>query len=431
LKRLPTILLLILALPGAAPGAPPPRAPRVTYLGESLLSRCDVVVRGVVRSRNILPGGLALVSIRVQETLLGVSPGRRVLLTSPDPSYHGEPGQQVVLFLAREKGKHRLATVERFLVEDERGLERLMMIRAYIECESVPDPRERIAVTRSLHLANITGNEGWTRANAIRELSWFTQHWAGSFDRAERDRLVAVLKALPPSPVRELLATSLRRIDRALPPEERRGTGERSGQRAAARESAYRRILGEVRRSVSGEARAGRLAALALARPARIRQDLGGFLDDEAPEVRRVAAFHAGESECSEAAGALLRVLLRPREDTEVLRQTIRALGILKHEPAQEILTKMALAAAKGEGSASAPLGEAAILALARIGTKEALDVVADLAQISSGDEARDAAILRLIAFVGSESFARQEAILARQRRARLEADRVQDRLAR
>jgi hypothetical protein len=396
----------------AASASPPPR---VTYFGESLLSRCDLVVVGVVAGRTVLPNGVAVTSLRVGETLLGEAPGERLLLSSPDPNYFGRVDRRLVVFLARGKSGRGYATIERFDVEDEIGRSRLRIARAYIECEAITGIHARVKSARGLHMSNLTGKDGWARDNAIRELDWFTRHWARTFTRAERDRIDAVRTSLAASPLRDMLTASLRRIDAVLP----RSPAEPTPEAAPDREGLYRRSLAAVSRAVSATERAGRLAALVRARPARARRDLPGFLNDGAAEVRRVAAFQIGETECAPAADALVEVLKRPREDAEVKRNAARALGILRHVPAVPLLVTM-LRSDDGRHA------ETAVLALARIAPRspDAAAALGGFEPTVKGDDARAKALRKRLAFVASPDFAKQEAVLAKLRKSRLAADR-------
>jgi hypothetical protein len=404
-------ILAILGLAAAAPGRP---SPHVTYFGESLLARCDLVVRAKVVSRVQLANGMTLTTFEVEETLLGESPGERLVLGSPDPGYHGEPGRESVLFLERdERPRSGFRTLERFASDDDEGPARLAMARAYVRVESIADPVRRVTETRALHVGNIAGEDEWARANAIRELSWFTRHWADTFSKGERDRLFGARERVRDRELREMLDASLHRIDAAR-------SGRRDGPPRTPRrdrEADYREALDRIRRTDEASLRASRLQALAAARRSRIRSDLEVFLDDPAPAVRSAAAYWIGECEQTPAADRLLAVLGREKEDPSVRRNAIRALGILGHEAAVPALGRIL------ERPESA-LAEPAVLALARIGSDAAKETL-DARRGRLGEEGERArAVRRILEFVASPDFVRQEEILARLRRSRLSADR-------
>jgi HEAT repeats len=405
-------LTFIALLTTAAHGAPPPR---VTYFGDSLLSRCDLVVYGVVASRSVLPNGVAVTTVRIEETLLGTAPGKRLLLSSPDPAYHGAVDRRVVLFLSRPKAGGAYTTIDLFAVEDAAGLSRLRMARAYIECEAITGLLSRVKSARSLHMSNLTGGDVWARNNAIRELAWFTGHWARTFTRAERTRMEAVRVSMPASSLREMLSKSMHRIDAVLP----RKPAKAKPEVAPDREALFRRALADVSGALSAIDRAGRLAALVRARPARARRDLMAFLDDGSPEVRRVAAFQLGEVEYAAAAEALMAVLRRPKEDAAVRRNAARALGIIRHTPAVPLLVQ--LLEAGGDGRA-----ETAVLALARIAptSSDAIAALIAYGKKVTGNGPRDQTLRKLLKFVATPAFAKQEEILRKLRRSRLAADR-------
>ncbi len=407
--------LLVTALLLAAPGAPAAPANHVTYFGESLLSRCALVVRARVQSRTVLQGGMTLTTFRIEETLMGRYSGRRLVLGSPDPRYLGVKDREFMLFLARTEGEGErgFRVVERFFTDDETGPKRARMASEYIRCEAIADPRERRSETRRLHIENASGDDAWTRANAIRELSWFTKRWASTFTRPERDRLFALRDRIRDRALRKLLTQALHLIDKAVAKaatvEPRPGVPDR--------EKPYLAALAAIRNEPSGPARALKIDVLSRRRPARVGRDLVPFLEDAAPEVRRMAVHHLAETETRAAGSALLAVLGREKEDEGVRRDVIRSLGILRFRAAVPAISKILMKLRPGQS-------EVAIQALARIGTPDAKAALAACRKLLTGDGKREATLRRSLDFVASEGFVKQERILTRIRRNRLAADR-------
>ncbi len=93
-------ILLFLALGSTAFAGKALKDP-VTYLGQTMLPKADIVVSGSVVRANTLSTGATLTRFRIEKVLYGREREQTVLLISPDPGLFPPVGVPVAYFLCR------------------------------------------------------------------------------------------------------------------------------------------------------------------------------------------------------------------------------------------------------------------------------------------------------------------------------------------
>ena len=210
--------------------------------------------------------------------------------------------------------------------------------------------------------------------------------------------------------LKELLGTALRNLGREGEAKEAEA---RPGPRArlpASRE--FRKLHAEWKKG--GLPAAARLALLREVVTRHLRHAapiLLVALRDEDPRIRELAAQNLGEAKVEEAEGPLLTLLTREREST-VLRAAVRSLGVLR--------SKKALPAVVELGQDPELLRPVAFAA-ARIGGPEGRAYLEGLRATHSGTSEREITVRKLVDFLLSEEFAKQEEAMEKVRRRRLE----------
>ncbi len=398
-------LILFLSLPAAA-GAAPLRDP-VTYLGSHILSRTDLVVRGRIESRVRLPVGTVLSNLTVAETLLGEAGAARILLLSLDPSALPPRGTEAVFFL-RRVGEGRYEPLGSVDTSSREGSLRLATLRKYLAIERIPDATKKREELRDLLLANLASKTRFLFWSAARELAHFSKDNRAVFRPEDVARIRKKLAAAPDPLVREFLKTTLENLGAAAAPP---SPGGKRPDRPRLTTREFQELMRTWKAGIPDTRR--RLEVLKRLVSRYLRDTLPilpAALRDSSAPVREVAALSLGEGLVEESVPSLVG-LLAGEKDLAVRKAAIQALGILRARAALPVLEEL---------GRDARLLRTVAFAVARIGGPRARGWLAGLKAAHPGAAPRDREIRRLVDFLLSEDFRKQEAAMAEIRRKRL-----------
>jgi len=404
------LILLFLLLPATvAPAAESSVEDPVTYLGEHMLRKTDVVLLGEAGAPALLPTGARLVRVRVTEVLAGTETGKSVLLVAGSPDLLPPKGTWAMLFLKR-LGRGRYEPVGLVDATGRDARVRISTLRRYLEIEIMRGAAEKRNALRDFLLTNLESENRFLRWSAARELANFTKQ-SGKYLRAPHlARIRAVRARRDQDSFRELLDTALARTGaRAAPVPKDRKQGLKGPEGPEFRE--LRRLIQRWKKPP--EKAEERIAILQRVTSIWLRNSapiLIDALDDTDAKIRRMAALKLAEGEFT-AAEPPLRNRLSEERDRQVLAALIHSLGILKSERA--LPTSLML-------GKSADLRRAAAFAAARTGGKLASDWLDALVASHNRETVEDREIRRLVTFLRSDAFKRQEKALAEIRKRRL-----------
>ncbi len=386
----------VVALTAQKPALPAAELQPVSRIGR-FAATCDVGVVATVESVTTLKAS-CLARLRVDETLFGgaeIGGEPTVLALAGVPGYFGDPGNRLCVMLRQRAGAPFRAR-SRLLLDNAAGRRRLEVLRDVLKIDGQPLP------------ASLRGNE--IRARLFRAL--------GSGHEDLRLLALEELESVARTSLAAFRPGDIERIEAAC---------------AGARRSVVNAAIGRLRRLLARSP--GRAAVAAACRKAvdsaptealrrrafldgvrRLGRDGVGFLihhlRDKDPDVRALSAYHLGELGEVLAAPALT-LRLRVEAVTPVRESLIEALGRMQARGAVSLLESL---------FEQRELRRAVIVALARIGDPRSRDALVRFeADVARPAPDGDPEAMKTIAFVRSESFARQEARLnaIRKRRSR------------
>jgi hypothetical protein len=399
-----TILLLLTALLADSSAFKDP----VTYLGKRMLPRTDLVALGQVIEANRVGTAASVARFSLTEVLAGKESRKTVLLISPDPSSLPEKRTECVLFLRRlDDGRYEpLGRVE---LRGRGRATKLDTLKEYLRIEAIGDGEKKRKALRDLLMKNLVSDDPFLFFSAARELAHFTER-NGSLLSEEDARVIARRAAGTGNAVlKELLATSLANLGRG--PEQDKGDAEGVPKTGLPKSRAFKELASTWRKGGLGTRE--RLALVRELCTRHLRHAgpiLVEALGDADSEIRELAAQNLGEAKFAAAEAPLIRLLTRERKP-RVLRAAIRSLGVLKSKAALPAILELAR---------DPDLIRPVAFAAARIGGPEARAYLAGLRASHSGESKRERSIRKLVDFLLSEAFARQEEAMEKIRLRRL-----------
>lgn len=352
------------------------------------VAKCDVGLVATVESVTTLKAS-CLVRLRVEETLFGerhVAGKPTVMALAGVPGYFGEPGNRLCVMLEQRAGAPFRAR-SRLLLGNAAGQRRLEVLRDLLRIDRQPlPPSLRGTEIRDRLFRVLGGGQLDLRLLALEELESVAQTSPAAFRPGDIERIEAACVGVR----RRSVNAAIARLRRLLA---------RSPDRTA--------IATACRRAVDGAAtdELRRLAFLDGVR--RLGREGVGFLihhlRDKDADVRALSAYHLGELGEVLAAPALT-MRLRVETATPVRESLIEALGRMGARGAVPVLEPL---------FERRELRRAIIVALARIDDERSRDALARFeADASRPAPDGDPEAMKTIAFIRSESFARQEARL-------------------
>lgn len=391
----------------AAPSDP------VTVMGENVLPKSDLVVRGHAVAEERLGFGAGISRFAVEEVVLGKEERKTLLVLSTDAGFFGPGGAPTVAFLHR-LGDGRYEGVARVDLVGEEAEERLSALRRYLEIETTKDADEKRDALHDLLMEHLGSGRRFYVWSAARELAHFTKKNADRFSAEDAEAIRVRTVAAREPVLRSLLQTALANLgaERSAP-EEAGPAGERVpvDRHGIPAPVEFRKMSRAWKEGIESSADRLRLVRAVTARHIRYAESiLLAALSDEDADVREAAARGLGEG-LFESAAEPLRALLARERDKDVLRAAIGTLGYLKSEAALPTILELAK---------DAELERSGAFAAARIGGPLARDWLATLRTLHAGDAAADRKMIALLDFLASENFARQEEALEKVRREKL-----------
>jgi HEAT repeat protein len=409
--RLPALLLAgaLLAPPSAAAGDPPPPAPSEAYLtvlGREHLGRCPLVLRGRLEKVQDLKMGAEIGVVALLETLWGRAPAKdRVSILTHEAGYFARVPPEAVFFLEPLADDARFACRGVVDVGGTDGPARLAAVRRSLRIEAMP-AAEKGAALRAACFEGLGAEDPWTRRNAARETAHLSLRRPRAFSEEDlRDLRRRGLRERDPI-LRPLLVEVVEHLDRAAaegrlaPPDPNAPTLRGAPLLRTLREDPDPAVRRRAAAAAAGEG-PGATAALAAA--------LAGDAD---ATVRAAAAEALGAAGVAAAAVDALVAAAGADADAAVRVAAVETLGLLGAAPAIPALRRVA--------QKDPPAARAALFALARIRTPEALEALAGIraaaadaaaAGVAGAAEARD-----LVDFLRTPDFLRQEEALRRVR---------------
>ena len=401
-------ILLLLALSGGAFAAESSTEDPVTYLGEHILAKTDVVLIGEAGKPVLLPTGARIVKITVIEVLQGTETARSVLLVAGAPDLIPPAGVSGVIFLKRiGKGRYEPVGLVDVLGRDSKP--RLATLRRYLEIERMANAVAKRKALRDYLLKNLESSISFLRWSAARELANFARHNGRYLETKHLDRIRKARDEKIDPVFRELLDAAL--AVAGAPDAPLAGTPDRLTGPDGPQYREVRSLLRAWKKGIPKEK--DRLDLLRKMTGRWLKHSaplLIDALDDESAEVRRFAALQLSEGEFA-ASEPWLRKRLGEERDRKVLAALMHSLGILKSEKA--LPTILALGKATD-------LRSAAAFAAARTGGKLAKDWLDNLVATHNRETEKDRQVRKLVTFLRSEAFRKQEKALAEIRQKRL-----------
>jgi hypothetical protein len=381
----------------------------VTYLGEKMLPLTDVVLTGTADAPRVLPTGAHLLRLTVTGVISGTEPAKSILVVAGSKELLPPKGTTAVLFLKR-LGTERYEPVGLVDATGKAGRERLGILRRYIEIEAIPDAVDKRTALRDFLLENLESKSRFRRWSAARELANFTRANGRYLRTAHLERIRKVRGKAREKTFVELIDTALTQAGAPPSPAEKKAVEELSGPAGPE----YRELRLLIQRWVKKPAKASERVDILRRVTGRwlrhSRQMLLDALDDEDAAIRRLAATQLGEGEFRTAEPAL-RKRLDEERDRDVLTAVVYSLGVLKSTKALPRILALGKAP---------DLRRSAAFAAARIGGDLAKDWLDALLAAHNRETEEDRAVRRLVAFLRSEAFERQEKALAEIRKKRL-----------
>lgn len=377
------------------PGATADPSGPVTHLGRTVFPRCHRMSVAEVAEKAALPRGAEMVRLRETEVLWGPPLDDPPNVVCGAAGLAPGPGGKA-LFLLRLLPSGSYEAVQISPLDDADGPARLAAFRRYLEIEAIPDPAARRTALVGYLRGAVSGERGWTRANALREYAALSSAFPSALGPADAEVLARAASAERNAELKRLAQAALDRVPaggRSSPGPAEAGNASAP---APADLSAFERRFVETKGGpgprrealIDAAARHGAAAAPLVERA----------LADEDPILREAAAAVAGEAGMA-ALGPRLAELLRTEPSAPVRRSLVLALGHLRVESAVPLLGSYA-----AEGGA---LARESAFALARIRTSGAVERLERLARDES-----DAERASLARFLLSEDFVRQERAL-------------------
>jgi len=404
--RISIVLLLLTALLVAAESSV---EDPVTYLGENMLRKTDAVLRGEAAAPKILPTGAHVLRFTVQEVLSGTETGKTVLLVAGSPDLLPPKGTFAILFLKR-LGRGRYEPVGLVDATGRDAKARVATLRRYLEIEIMTGAAEKRKALRDFLLTNLESKDVFLRWSAAREMAHFTRRNGPYLKAAHLARIRAARAKGKDKSFLSLLDTALAQA--GAPPEpgpKTPGTAVKGPDGPEYRE--LRRLIERWKKApVKAADRLDiirQVTARWLKHAAPLLMDA---LDDSDAAVRRAAALQLGEGEFT-AAEPALRKRLSEERDRDVLGALIHSLGLLGSEKALPKILVLGKAKDLTRGVA---------FAAARIGGDLAGEWLDTLLATHNRETEEDRAMRRLLIFLRSKAFARQEKALAEIRKRRL-----------
>jgi len=377
-------------------GPPTPRQsgvePRtyVSQVGSSVIAHCDLGILGQVKRVTHFKCA-EIGRIRVLKVLKGQPArlGAEIVVMAGKPGYFTPANTRIVLFLKRVQFPQYRA-ISRITLETPLGERRYQVLNEVLRVErSGASAFTRARDLKDYFFRVAAEQPSGVQLIALRELAHLSARHTGVFRRRDLDRVTLLgLGRLSPM-ARAHIRTLTDRLGR-LP--------DRTGDRIR-----YHRTCVESARD--GEARAQALVAAVKELGVDAVSVLIPLLEDKAPVVRELAAFHLGRIGDPVAVPSLLR---RERVETAATARAsmLDALGRLKVEAAIPRAE-----AALGDRA----LRRSAILTLGRLRTPRTTAILMTFRQkLATSAVEDDRACLKLIDFVCSEKFLEQERKLKR-----------------
>ena len=406
-------ILLILAL-GSNALAGDARKDRVTYLGQTMLPKADIVVSGSVLRANTLSTGATLTRFRIEKLLYGREREQTILLISPDPGLFPPVGVPVAYFLSRiDRSRYEIAG--RIDLTGIEGPDRLGTLTRYLEIERLSDPQKRRRELHDYLMGNLISGKRFLIWSAARELANFTRDNAGFFTSEDTAAIRNKARLSSDSVLKDLLGSVLNNIGKIEPTDPADGE--------APRESVEPRLpvlppsseflkLERAWRQGGLSIEDRRMVVLAICARHLLHGGpiLVDALTDVDPEIRRLAALNLGEAGHEPAAEPLL-LRLGTEENQKVIAAAIQSLGILRVERARKIIIRFAR---------DKTLRRPVLFALARINNEECRKFLVEVQGALEGKGGEQGELRKLVDFLLSEDFQKQEAALRKIRRRRL-----------
>ncbi len=408
-----TFLIVLLILAGTVLAAGSLKDP-VTYLGQTMLPKADIVVSGVVVRSNTLSTGATLTRFKVDEVLHGRERARTILLISPDPEQFPPVGVPVAYFL-RRIGRERFEIAGRIELIGVEGPDRLGTLKRYLEIEALKDPQRKRRELHDYLMENLGAGRRFLVWSAARELANFTKKNAGFFTREDIAAIRNKARISSEAMLKDLLADVIENIgdiSRELTAE-----GDSPPEPVEPRRpklppsSAFLKLERAWKEGgLSVEAR--RMIVLTVCARHLLHGGplLVDALSDEDVEIRRLAALNLGEAGYEPAAEPLLH-RLGTEDDQKVIAAAIQSLGILRVERARAIIIRFA---------EDKTLRRPVLFALARIDNEECRAFLEEVRSALAGKTGDQAELRKLVDFLLSDDFRKQEDALRKIRTRRL-----------
>lgn len=385
----------------------------VTVMGENVLPKTDLVVRGRPRAEERLGFGAGISRFEVEEVVLGKEERKVLLVLSTDAGFFGPESTPTVAFLHR-LGDGRYEGVARVDLVGEDADLRLSALRSYLEIETTKDADAKRDALHDLLMEHLRSGRRFLVWSAARELAHFTAQNADRFTPEDAAAIRGRALAAREPVLRSLLETALgnlgaeRREEEAPAAEGGEVPVDRHGIPAPVE---FRKMAAAFREGIESAEERLRLVRAATARYLRYAEPLLlSALSDEDGDVREAAARGLGEGLFAGAEEPLRQLLARER-DRDVLRAAIDTLGYLKSKEALPAILELAK---------DPELERSGAFAAARIGGPLARDWLTTLRTLHSGDGEADRRMTALLDFLDSEDFVRQEEALEKVRREKL-----------
>ncbi len=406
-------LLFVLVTASAALAGDAGKDP-VTYLGQTMLPKADIVASGTVLRSNTLATGATLTRFRIEQVLFGREKDNPVLLISPDPSQFPPPGVPVAYFLRRiHRGRYEISGRIALTGTDARN--RLATLKRYLEIEKLTDPQKKRRELHDYLMTNLTAGNRFLVWSAARELANFSKDNAGFFTLEDIAAIRIKARLSRESVLKDLLADVLKNIGHVEPGRPQRGeapTAPVEPRRPVLPPSSEFLKLDRAWKQGGLALEDRRMVVLAVCAKHLLHGGplLIDALTDTDPEIRRLAALNLGEAGHQPAADPLL-LRLGTEENQKVIAAAIQSLGILKVEKARESIIRFAQEQA---------LHRPVLFALARINNEECRKFLLEVQAALEGKGGEQAKVKELVDFLLSDDFRKQEEALEKIRRRRL-----------
>jgi len=411
--QVPLLLILLLLLNSSGLAGDAGKDP-VTYLGQTMLPKADIVVSGAVERSNTLATGATLTRFRIEHLLYGQEKERTVLLISPDPGQCPPAGVPVAYFL-RRIGPGRYEISGRIDLTGRDAADRLTTLKRYLEIERLTDPQQKRRALHDYLMTNLTAGKRFLVWSAARELANFSKANAGFFTIEDTRTIRNKARLSPQSTLKDMLADVLENIGQVEPQSPQRGeapTEPVEPRRPVLPPSSAFLKLDRAWKQGGLALEDRRMLVLAVCAKHLLHGGplLVDALTDEDSEIRRLAALNLGEAGFQPAADPLL-LRLGTEKNQKVLAAAIQSLGILKVEKAREIIIHFAQ---------DKTLRRPVLFALARINNEKCREFLLEVQAALEGKGGEQADLKELVDFLLSDDFRKQEAALEKIRRRRL-----------